>query len=226
MSTDNLNQADHQVSSDRPLLLPVISADAATPVEVGRIAEQLLGQIAQRYQVDVAPQVTPAQIEAGLVTWLSRAEQLMFLSFGPAEAASLQTLVGTLHAKLSQAAGREANQRALPLPFAVPDRPVFAPLEGVGCPQGQLAPLVSKFPGWQGTYLYLEAGSRRVVLTCGQPGRGEACAESGASLIISSLAAALCGQEGRLKRDGEILASYFQSLLGAVLRQAFHLGCV
>jgi hypothetical protein len=205
-----------------PLLLPVIAAEAGAPGVVGSIVEQLLGLVAQRYTVTVAPAVIPSQVEADLETWLNQANQLMLVSFGPTATTALQALLDTIHDALQRAAGEDAHQQVLPLPSAVPDRPVLSPLEGVACPQRQLAPLVSQFPGWQGTYLCLEAGGRQIILTCGQPRQVGQCRTTSASTIISSLAAALLGQDGPLKRDGEILASYLQSLVGAVLRQVFH----
>ena len=202
-----------------PLLVPVIAGEAGTPGVIGSIAEQLLGLIAQRYPVTAAPAVSPPEIEARLESWLPQESRLMLLSFGPT---ALHALTDTLSAALRRAAGEDVHQQALPLPSGTPDRPVFSPLEGVTCAQRQLAPLVSQFPGWQGTYLRLEAGGRQVILICGHPGQGGECTTLSASTIIRLLAAGLCGQNGPLKRDGEILASYLLSLVGAVLRQVFH----
>lgn len=222
-ATHNANNMDTgtRAISSPPLLLPVIAGNSAAPAMVGSIAEQVLARVAQRYPITVAPLVYPEQIEAGLETWLRQAEQLAFFPFGRTTTTELQALTDAIHAKLAQAAGEVVHRQTLPLPAAMPDRPVFSPFEGISCPQRQLAPLVSQFPGWQDTYLCLEAGSWQIILACGRPDPAEECHTTGTSHIISSLAAALCGQEGRLTRDGEILASYLQSLVGAVLRQAF-----
>lgn len=205
-----------------PLLLPVIAEEAGATGVVGQIAEQLLGLVAQRYPVAVAHRVIPAQVETDLETRLQQESQLLFVPFGMPAAMALQALKDTIHAALQRAAGEDARQRELPLPSAAPDRPVLSPLEGITCPQRQLAHLISVFPAWQGTYLCLEAGDRQVILTCGQPCQAWPGQAKSASTIISSLAAALLGQDGPLRRDGAILASYLQSLIGAVLRQAFH----
>jgi hypothetical protein len=190
--------------------------------EHNEIAEQLLSLVAQRYSVAVAHPVIPAQIETDLEARLRRENQLMFVPFGQSAAVALQALSDTIHAALQRAAGEDALRRELPLPSAAPDRPVLSPLEGITCPQRRLAQLISLFPAWQGTYLCLEAGNRLIILTCGHAGQAWPGQTKSASTIVGSLAAALLGQDGPLKRDGAILASYLQSLIGAVLRQAFH----
>lgn len=225
MLTDNHSlthaNADDMVPVRSPLLVPVIANEAGTSGVVESIAEQLLGKVTRHYAVTVATATSPPQIEASLETWLHQARQIAFVSFGLTATMALEALRDSIHTGLKRVAGEDVRPRTLPLPSAMPDRPVFSPLGGIACPQWQLDPLVRRFPGWQGTYLSLEAGNSQLILTCGQPGQVGETHTISASSIIRLLNAALCEQEGPLKRDGDILASYLQSLVGAVLRQAF-----
>jgi hypothetical protein len=201
---------------ENTLVVPLVAGDTTAQSRPGAIASGLLAPLAARFAVSVAPPSEVSLLESHLEEWLAQSPRLLLLPFGQPAVRELAALAEPLQPGLVGRRGEEVSRHAFPTPTGAVTRPIFAPLEGVACAETQLAPLLRLFPGWPDHYLCLSSSSIRLALLCcpaGDEEQGEA-----ASAVLFLLETALGLRASRWKADGEILLSYIQSLVGAVLR--------